>query len=212
MPCSIAYSDAGESRPTALPICEALLLELVKMKAMRLSAFSTWRSRASRAAMPARRRARSGSGAYCSACPASAGCLKLSGTPMMRPSNSGSATFIAVSSGLKPRSDASHCSRVMLLVMACSTGRSSWSDASTAQPGWVGPSLLMSPIANEVVLISSETFARGSANSASAAGRPFFSIVRRDEVNTGSALTPRSARQSTSRSMKRVLPDSQWAR
>ena len=42
------------------------------MKAMRLSALGTWRSRARRAAMPARRRARSGSGAYCSAWPASA--------------------------------------------------------------------------------------------------------------------------------------------
>jgi hypothetical protein len=45
-----------------LPICAALLLELVNMNATRLSGFGTARRRANRAAMPATRATRSMTG------------------------------------------------------------------------------------------------------------------------------------------------------
>ena len=160
-------SEAGASSPTALPICDALLLELVNMKATRFSALGTRLRRAARHAMPAMRATRSGSGSYSTASPGmpAVRALNDSGTVMMRPSNSGSTTFIAASSGLRPRADCSHCGRVMPLVIACSTGTSSCSSTPTDQPAGVGPPGVISPMANDVVLIRTSTWARVAAPS-----------------------------------------------
>src|SRR5581483_11194920 len=78
--------------------------------------------------------------------------LNETGTVMMRPSNSGRATFMAVSSGLSPRPEASHCQRVVLPQTAWRTGTSREARASTDQPLGVGPPGLTSPRANEMVV------------------------------------------------------------
>src|ERR1022692_476460 len=72
---------------------------------------------------------------------------------MIRPSNSGKATFIAVSRGLSPRLEASHCQRIVLAQMACTTGTFKEDKASTDQPLGVGPFGLISPKAKEIVEI-----------------------------------------------------------
>ena len=152
----MCISEAGASSPTALPICEALLLELVNTKAMRLSALLRCLSRAKRAAIPAIRVTRSAIGSYSINSFGSPFALALNdiGTVMMRPSNSGKTTFMAASSGLRPRVDSRHCASVMPLVMACNTGTLSCSKTDTDQPAGVVPPAVISPIANAVVLIS----------------------------------------------------------
>jgi hypothetical protein len=88
--------------------------------------------------------------------------LNDTGTVMMRPSNSGSTTFMAASSGFRPRADCCHWASVMPLVIACSTGTSSASSTLTDQPAGVAPPGVISPIANEVVLISTSIWVRAS--------------------------------------------------
>ena len=69
--------------------------------ATRLSAGAMRRNRACRIAMPATRAQRSVSGTY-EISPSSSISLNENGTVMIRPSNSGTATWLAASSGVSP--------------------------------------------------------------------------------------------------------------
>ncbi len=90
---------------------------------------------------------------------------------------------MAVSSGLRPRSDAAHWACVMLLAMAWTTGTSSRANAATDQPAAVGPSALTSPMANDVVLTSASMRPiPSSAKKPRAAGMPLASSVRSEAV------------------------------
>ena len=89
---------------------------------------------------------------------------------MMRPSNSGIATLIAVSSEVSPRLDTSHASRAMPLVIAWMTGIPNRSNAD-------GASAPPSPSANDNVEIT--TLAR-PLTIRSAAGMPSSSARRLD--------------------------------
>jgi hypothetical protein len=73
----------------------------------------------------------------------------------MRPSNSGSATFMTTSTGLRPASLRSHRSREPVAAMAWITGMPSRSRAATDHSAatW-GPLTGSSPMAKESVLIS----------------------------------------------------------
>ncbi len=134
--------------------------------------------------------------------------LKDSGTVTIRPSNSGMATFMAVSSGFRPRLDSAHAPRAMPLATAWITGTPSRSSAVTFPPGSVTPPAFTSPSANDSVLTSAST--RPSIG-ASASGKPSSCALRLD-VNTASAFTPAASSASSSASTKAVLPLSRCAR
>ena len=136
------------------------------------------------------------------------------GTVMRRPSNSGMATFMAVSKGFRPRPDDSHGPRAMPLVMACSTGTSSCCNAATDQPALVGPSGFTSLIANDTVLTSTSISGPFSSRKKSkASGQPeAASTALSEAVYTGNTLTFRLSSSRTSASTKAVLPLIQCAR
>jgi hypothetical protein len=98
--------------------------------------------------------------------------LKDIGTPMIRPSNSGSATFIAVSSGPRPRALPAHCAWLTEAGIAWRIGAPNCSSAATDQPAGVGPAGLTPPMAKLIVLITTSTSGRpsGPVSSFSAAG------------------------------------------
>src|SRR5262249_46026616 len=120
------------------------------------------------------------------------------GTVMSRPSNSGKATFMAVSSGLSPRLEASHCQRIVPAQIACKTGTFKAAKALADQPHGVGPSGLISPRAKETV--ETKTSMRRPPcwqNQPNAAGQAFAenpsgggAVSLSVAVNTGSALAP----------------------
>ena len=114
---------------------------------------------AARAGRSARRRARS---AGARASPSSSGSLNENGTPMMRPSNSGIATCIAASSGVRPASDASQRCRDVVAHSAWMTGTSSASSASACHSS----PACEPPLASTVVISASI-----SPSSSSSAGR-----------------------------------------
>ena len=197
---STRSSEAAESRPTAFPTCDALLVELVNTKANRFSKFGLCRSLASRSAIPASRSVRSGSATCRLTSPSCS--LKANGTEMMRPSNSGIATFMAVSSGFRPRALVSHGPRPPPSVMPCTTGAPSRASAETFSPAAVMPPAFTSPMAKDRVEINTSA-CRSNAN---AFGSPAASTSFSDVVNTGRASAPASSSVSISVSMKAVLP------
>src|SRR5436190_1712148 len=118
---------------------------------------------------------------------------------MIRPSNSGKATFMAVSSGLSPRLEASHCQRMVPAQIACRTGTFKAASAVADQPQGVGPSGLISPRAKDTVEIKTSMRRRPSwQNQANAAGQAWAAEYRAGgaavslsvDVNTGSAFAP----------------------
>ena len=88
------------------------------------------------------------------------------GTEMMRPSNSGSATFMAVSMGLRPSELSRHSSWVPVLTIPWITGTSIWFRKSTDQPeAIVAASWLRSLMARPMVLTMQSTLGTPSASS-----------------------------------------------
>ena len=147
------------------------------------------------------------------------GSLKEIGTVMMRPSNSGRATFMAVSSGFRPRAPASHCHRVVPAAIAWRTGMSRSVRAPADRLPGVNPSGPTSLIANDIVEI--KTSIRGpsgpmkkSKAAGHAVARPpvIARVCLSDSVKTGSATAPRASIARTRVSTKSRLPLSQWAR
>ena len=114
-PRSSTIALAGVSRPTALPTRACLVGKEESTIAVRCSR-AVERPQPRVADREAARAGRSARGRARSAAPRTArssiGSLKETGTPMMRPSNSGIATCIAASSGVRPESDsAQRCAR-----------------------------------------------------------------------------------------------------
>ena len=119
---------------------------------------------------------------------------------MIRPSNSGKATFMAVSSGFKPRLLTSHCQRAWPEGIACNTGTSR---TDRAEPGpWAVAPLSWQPIAKEIVVTRASQSGLpvpGSTSKSKAAGQPrsgadgwhCAEFRFRDVVKTASALAPR---------------------
>lgn len=175
---------------------------------MRRSRFGKWRSLARRDAIPATRLARSSCAIYKLSAPTAFRSLKETGTVMMRPSNSGIATFTAVSRALSPRRDPSHAPRGIPLAIAWITGMPRCSRESTASPANVTAPVFTSPSANESVEISTSALPSKNLN---AVGLP-PSFDFRLEVKTQSGLTPFRSSACESVSMKPVLPLSRCAR
>ncbi len=81
---------------------------------------------------------------------------------MIRPSNSGMATFIALSSGVRPRREASHCSLLEEAVTAWMTGTSSMLRISEDQLPAPGSLPAAPPSAKLIVLRSTSTLGQPS--------------------------------------------------
>ena len=125
--------------------------------------------------------------------------LKETGTVMMRPSSSGSATFIAMSRGLRPMSRSSHIACGSVETIACRIGTSSCSSTRMSQlasvlsldcsPGW----WLMAKLCVHTTTstdASPSGFIRYLRNTAPSSSRKL-------EQKTGSALHPCRSRAST---------------
>ncbi len=130
----------------------------------------------------------------------------------IRPSNSGMATFIAVSSGPRPRPDASQARRLDCEVIAWKTGASSAASCSTAQPLGVGPSALTPPIAKLIVLMiaSQPASLKGRRSGGGVPSVPTSSFDETEKTGRASALRRSISR--TSASTNPVLPASRCAR
>ena len=167
---------------------------------MRLSAFGTCRRRAWPTASPATRAARSGSATYTGR-PSASVSLKENGTVMTRPSNSGTATWFAASSGLTPSSSPSQSSRDRVRHRACRIGTSSAASAPVSQLSSSSPALAVAgfdpPAASTVVTRTSAC--RSTATSSS-------SGARSDEQNTGSGTPPASTTARHRASTNAVFP------
>jgi hypothetical protein len=202
---------------------DAFAVEFVSTNAIRFSAFGFRRNAACRSASRTTRSIRSATGAYRgeagseSVIPDS---LKETGTVMIRPSNSGMATFMAVSSGPSPRPEVSHAVRLAEAVIACKTGTPRAVRWPTAQPPSVGPSGLTLPIAKLIVVIiaSQRASANGLRNEVTPEGalppgvcRPSASSLE-PVVKTGTAFAPWCSMARMSASTKAVFPERRCAR
>ena len=137
---------------------------------IRLRALGMWRSRACRTAIPATRAARSGSGTY-TVRPSASNSLKENGTVMSRPSNSGTATWVATSSGDSPSSLSAQVARLVVRQRPCRIGTSSAASSATSQasssPPAEAPAGFVPPAASTVTTMASAAASvRRSAGSA----------------------------------------------
>src|SRR6476660_6142757 len=119
-----ATALAGVSNPTALPMRACLVGYAENTSTTRFADAGIARSRACLTANPATRAQRSGSATY-EIRPSSSISLNEKGTVMMRPSNSGTATWVATSSGDSPPSLSCHCARELVRHRPCRIGMSS---------------------------------------------------------------------------------------
>ena len=107
---------------------------------------------------------------------------------MMRPSNSGTATWVATSSGLMPSSLSCHCDRELVRHSPCRIGISSAARCATFQVSSLPPAETVAgtapPAASTVVTIASADFSRSSMSG---------SAVRSEAQYTGSARPPASS-------------------
>ncbi|CAM5593203.1 hypothetical protein STANM309S_00550 [Streptomyces tanashiensis] len=194
------------SRPTALPMRECFVGYAERTSASLFSAFGMWRSRACRTAIPATRAARSASATYAGR-PSASISLKENGTVMRRPSNSGTATWLAASRGDRPSSFSSQAAREPVRHSACRIGTSSAASAPASQASSSPPACasagLVPPAARTVVTIASAV-RRVSTSSVSGA--------RRDATYSGRARAPASSIAPHRASTKAVFPLMWWAR
>lgn len=173
---------------------------------MRFSAFGMFRSFACRTAIPATRAARSASATYAGS-PSSSISLKEKGTVISRPSNSGTAIWVAASSGETPSSFSSQALRGLVRQSAWRIGTSSPVSApashDSSSPPADASAGLVPPAARTVVTMAS---AARSASISSASG------VRRDATYSGRGRAPASSTAVHRASMNAVFPLMWWAR
>ena len=129
-------------------------------------------------AIPATRAHRSGSATYRGSASGSSGSISLNenGAVMIRPSNSGIATWLAESSGLTPSSDASHSARLLVRQSPCSTGMSRAAIRSTSQVSSSPPALASAgtvpPAASTVTISASRVPSASNRSSGAARSEP----------------------------------------
>jgi hypothetical protein len=121
--------------------------------------------------------------------------------PSSRPSNSGMATCIATSIGLRPLSLASHAARERVTQTAWITGTSSAASASARQPPAVSSAAVEPPDASTVTISASTV----PASRSSAGTRP-SAPGRSDCVHTHTGSAPPSATARASTSTNAVFP------
>ncbi len=123
------------------------------------------------------------------------------GTVMIRPSNSGIATWVAVSNGDSPSSFSSHDSRLDVRHNPCRIGTSSAASAPTSHASSSPPADAFAgfvPPAASTVTISASACLSVSSSSGSA--------VRSDEQNTGSGFPPLASIASHNACTNAVFP------
>ena len=134
--------------------------------------------------------------------------LNENGTVMIRPSNSGTATWVATSSGDSPSSESAHASRDQVRNCPCRIGMSSAATALTSHPSSSPPADAFAgvvPPAARTVTTSASSVPNASSRSGGA--------VRRDEQNIGTATaSPVASTASASAGTNAVFPDVWWAR
>ena len=170
------------------------------MTAIRRCAVGICRNRPCRTAIPATRAQRSASGRY-QGSPSSPISLKENGTVMIRPSNSGTATCVATSSGDIPSSLAAQLSRDEVRHKPCRIGTSRRASCSMFQ-------LSSSPPADAVAGVAppaARTVTTSASATASCASRS-SGAVRSDAQKMGRARPPLSSMASHRAWMYAVFP------
>src|SRR6478736_1224986 len=134
--------------------------------------------------MAATRAQRSGSATYRGSPAASAGSVSLNenGTVMIRPSNSGTATWVATSSGDRPSSEPAQDSRDQVRHRPWRMGMSSAASSLTSQPSSSPPADALAG----VVPPAASTVTINASSSPSAVSRS-GGAVRSEEQNIGTA-------------------------
>ena len=126
---------------------------------------------------------------------------------MIRPSNSGTATCVATSSGLMPSSEAAHDARSQVRQSPCKIGMSRAASARTSHASSSPPAAavagLVPPAASTVVIKASQV-PRYSIRSEGAS--------RNEVAKIGTPVPPAASTALASASMYATFPAAYWAR
>ncbi len=133
--------------------------------------------------------------------------LKENGTVMIRPSNSGTATCVATSSGDIPSFDSAQAARLQVRQSPCRIGMSRAASARTSHASSSPPALAVAglvPPAASTVVINASSVPRWASRS--------FGASRSEAAKIGSPIPPAASMASASVSTYAVLPAVCWAR